>query len=133
VFQMRFLGRSSDGVLGLFVNGDVDIRLLEQLFRGGRCLLDDSRDEGRVIGPTVEILDHDCLCDVGDAVPHCLETPKERAKGLIALALDGLEVPWLCRFVGKGLKVRDKPTAEVIPVVDAVSWEMSEPLQRILP
>jgi hypothetical protein len=50
-----------------------------------------------------------------------LKTPEERAEGLVALALDGLEVPGLRRFVGKGLKVHDKPVAEVIPVIDAVS------------
>jgi hypothetical protein len=49
-------------------------------------------------------------------------------KGIIALALDGLEVLRLHWFVGKGLKVRDKPAAEVIPVVDAVARKMSEPL-----
>jgi hypothetical protein len=68
----------------------------------------------------VEVLDHGCLCDVGDAVPHCLKPPEERAEDLAALALDGLEVLGLRRFVEKGLKIHDKLTAEVILVVDAV-------------
>jgi hypothetical protein len=39
------------------------------------CLLEDSPDEGRVVWPVVEVLNHGCLCDVGDVVPHGLETP----------------------------------------------------------
>jgi hypothetical protein len=46
---------------------------------------------------------------------------QERAEGLIALVLDGLEVPGLHWFARKGLKVCDKPTAIVIPVVDVVA------------
>jgi hypothetical protein len=125
--------RVPDEVLGSLVGGDVDVRLPEQLFRGGRCLLKDSPDEGRVIGSVVEILDHGCLRDVRDVVPHCLKMPEERAEGLVTLALDGLEVLGLRRFVRKGLKVWDKPVAKVVPVVSVVSRYMSERLQRVLP
>jgi hypothetical protein len=31
--------RSSDEVLGMFIGGDVEVRLPEQLFGGGRCFL----------------------------------------------------------------------------------------------
>jgi hypothetical protein len=41
--------------------------------------------------------------------------------GLVALTLDGLEVPGLRRFVGKGLKVCDKPAAKVVSIVDAMA------------
>lgn len=37
------------------------------------------------------------------------------------MKFDGLEVPGLRLFVIKGLKVRDKPEAEAVPVVDAVA------------
>jgi hypothetical protein len=36
-------------------------------------------------------------------------------------ALDGFKVPWLCRFVGEGLKVGSEAPTEVAPVVGAVS------------
>jgi hypothetical protein len=81
----------------------------------------------------IEVLDYGCLRDVGDAVPHCLETPEERVEGLVVLALDGLVVLGSCWFVRKGLEIRDKPTPEAVPVVDAVLWQVSEPLQRVLP
>jgi hypothetical protein len=84
-----------DEVLGSLMSGDVDVHLPEHLFLGGGCLLEDSPDKSRVIGPTVKVLDHGCLCDIGDAVLHCLKMPEERAEGLVALALDGLEVPRL--------------------------------------
>jgi hypothetical protein len=101
------------------IGSDVNVRLPEQLFRSGGCLLEDSSYEDRVVGPTVEFLGHGCLYDVGDAVPHGLETPQERAEGLVALTLDGFEVPGFHRFFGKGMKVRDKPGTEVVLVVDA--------------
>jgi hypothetical protein len=47
--------------------------------------------------------------------------PEERAEGLVALALDGLEVTGLRRFVRKGLIICNKSAAEVIPIIDAVS------------
>lgn len=81
----------------------------------------------------IEVLDYGCLREIGDVVPHCLETLEERAEGLIVLTLDGLVVPGPRWFVRKGLEIHDKPTAEVVPVVDAVSRQVSEPLQRVLP
>jgi hypothetical protein len=114
--------RSLDEVLVSFVDGDVDVRLPKQLFRCGGCLLEDSSDEDRVIGPSVEVFDYGCLRGFEDEVPHCLEMPEEQAEGLVVLALDGLEVPRPFQFVREGLKVHDKPAAEVVPLVDAVSW-----------
>jgi hypothetical protein len=113
---------ASNEVLGSLVGGDVDVRLPEQLFQVDECLLEDGSDEGRVIGSSIEILDHSCIRDFRNAVPHGLASPKKQMEGLIALALDGLEVPWLHRFVREGLEIRDKPTAEVFPVIDALSW-----------
>lgn len=40
---------------------------------------------------------------------------------LIALMLDGLEALGLRRFVGKGLKVCDKPAAKVVSIMVAVA------------
>jgi hypothetical protein len=91
------------------------------LFQGGGSLLEDGPDEGRVVRLVVEVLDHDILRDVRDAIPHGLETPQEQAEGLVALTLDGLEVPRLRQFVIKGLKVHEKSAAEVVPIVDAVA------------
>jgi hypothetical protein len=48
------------------------------------------------------------------------------------LALHGFEVPRLCRFVKKGLKIHDKPEAEVGLVIYVVVGKMSEPLKRVL-
>jgi hypothetical protein len=42
---------ASNEVLGLLVHGDVDIRLLEQLFGGGRCFLKYGPDKGRPLDP----------------------------------------------------------------------------------
>jgi hypothetical protein len=42
--------------------------LLEKLFQSGGCLLEDGLDEGRVVGPAVEVLDLSSFHDVGDAV-----------------------------------------------------------------
>jgi hypothetical protein len=49
------------------------------------------------------------------------------------LAFDGFEIPWLRRFVREGLEVRDKLVAEIFPIIDEVSRQMSESLQRVLP
>jgi hypothetical protein len=46
---------------------------------------------------------------------------------------NGFEVPWLRRLVGEGLEVGDKTLTEVAPIVDAVSGQVSQPLQRIFP
>ena len=35
-----------DEVLGSLIDGDLDVRLSEQLFNGGECLLEDGSDEG---------------------------------------------------------------------------------------
>jgi hypothetical protein len=53
-----------DEVLSSLIGGDANVRLLEQWFRSGRSLLEDSLDEDRVNGPVVEVLDHDCLRDI---------------------------------------------------------------------
>jgi hypothetical protein len=59
-----------DEVLSPFVGGDVEVRFPEQLLRGGRRLLQFGLDEGRVIGSLVEVLDHCCFSDLGDAISH---------------------------------------------------------------
>jgi hypothetical protein len=41
---------------------------------------------------------------------------------------NGFEIPWLRRFIGEGLEVRDKPVTEISPMVDAVSRQMPESL-----
>jgi hypothetical protein len=60
-------------VLGPFIRGDVEVCLLEQLFGGGWHFLEYGSDEGRVIGSPVEVFNHRCLGDFGDAVPHGLK------------------------------------------------------------
>jgi hypothetical protein len=125
--------RASDEVLGPFIQGDVEVCLSEQLFRGGRRFLEYGLDEGRVIGSLVEVFNHHRLGDLGDAVPHGLKPLEVRPKGFIVLVPDGFEIPWLHRLVGEGLEVGDEAPTEVVPIVDAVSWQMSEPLQRVLP
>jgi hypothetical protein len=135
-FLLWCLGRRlrvADEVMCPFIGGDIDVRLSKQLFRGGGSLLEGGSDEGRVVRPTIEVINHDSLRDVRDEVPHGLKTPQEQAEGLVALALDGHEVPSLRRFVIKGLKVHDKPMTEVVPIVEAVARKMLEPLQCILP
>jgi hypothetical protein len=42
-------------------------------------------------------------------------------ESFIVLALDGFEIPRLRRFVRERLEVCDKPTAEISPVVNAMS------------
>jgi hypothetical protein len=56
-----------------------------------------------------------------DAVPHGLKPLEVRPKGLLALASDGFEVPWLRRLVREGLEVGDEAPIEVVPIIDAVS------------
>jgi hypothetical protein len=65
--------RTSDEVLGLLVSGDVEVCLSLKLFRGGRHFLHYGLDKGRVIGSSVEIFNHRCLGDFGDAVSHGLK------------------------------------------------------------
>jgi hypothetical protein len=64
---------SPDEVLSPFVGGDVEVRLPEQLLGGGRCLLQYGSDEDRVIGSLVEVLNHCCFSDLGDAISHGLK------------------------------------------------------------
>jgi hypothetical protein len=65
--------RTSDEVLGTLVSGDVEVCLSKQLFGGGGRFLPYGSDERRVIGSSVEIFNHRCLADFGDAVPHGLK------------------------------------------------------------
>jgi hypothetical protein len=90
--------------------------------------LEDGPDKGRVIRPVVEVLDHGGLRDVGDVIPHSLETLQERVEGLVASAFHGFEVLGLRWLVGKGLEVRDKPVAAVGLAVDAMAAKVLEPL-----
>jgi hypothetical protein len=123
------LRRGADGagfatpneVLSPFVGGDVEVRFLKQLLGGGRRLLQYGSDEGRVIRSPVEILNHCCLSDLGDAISHGLKPLEVRPNCFIAPVPDGFEVPWLRRLVGEGLKVGDEAPTEVAPIVDEVS------------
>jgi hypothetical protein len=65
--------RTSDEVLGPLIYDDVEVCLSKQLFGGGRHFLQYGSDEGRVIRSPVEIFNHRCLGDFGDAVPHGLK------------------------------------------------------------
>jgi hypothetical protein len=113
--------RSPDEVLSSLVGGDVEVGFPEQLLEGSRRFLQYGSDEGRVIGSSVEVLDHDRLRDLGDTISHGLEPFEVRPESFVPLALDGFEVPWLRWFVGEGLKVGGEASTEVAPVVDAVS------------
>lgn len=83
---------------------------------------------GSATGSPIEIFNHGCLGNLRDAVPHHLKASEERAKSFVILAFDVFEIPWLCQFVGERLEVCDKPAAEISPIVDAVSRQMSKPL-----
>jgi hypothetical protein len=112
--------RASDEVLGSFIRDDVEVHLPEQLFGGGGCFLEYGSDEGRVIGSPVEVFDH-CRLDIfRDAVPHGLKPLKVRPEGLLGLAPDGFEVPWLRRLIGEGLEVGDETPTKVVPIIDAM-------------
>jgi hypothetical protein len=104
---------ASNKVLGPLIHSDIDVRHHEQLFGGGRCLLEYGLDEGRVVGSSIEVFNHSRLSDFGDAVPHCLKSFEERSEGLVILAPNGFEVPWLRWFIGERLEVHDKPATEV--------------------
>jgi hypothetical protein len=112
--------RASYEVLGPLIRSDVDVHLPEQLLGGGWRLLEYGSDEGQVVGSPIEVFNYSRLSDFEDAVPHCLKPFEERSEGLIALAPDGFEVPWLRRLIGERLEVHDKPATEVAPIVDAV-------------
>jgi hypothetical protein len=62
-----------DEVLGPLVSGDVEVCLSKQLFGGGRRFMQYDSEEGQVIGSPVEIFNHRCLGDFGDAVSHGLK------------------------------------------------------------
>jgi hypothetical protein len=111
---------SPNEVLSPFVGGDVEVCLPEQLLGGGQRLLQYGSDEGRVIGYPVEVLNHCCLSDLGDAISHGLEPLEVRLKSFIPSVPDGFEVPRLRRLVGEGLEVGDKTPTEVAPIVAAV-------------
>jgi hypothetical protein len=106
-------------------DSDVEVRFSKQLFRGGRRFLQYGLDEGRVIRSPVEVLNHCCLSDLGDVISHGLKPLEVRPKSFIPPTPDGFEVPWLRRFVGEELKVRDGAPTEVTPIIDAVSWQVS--------
>jgi hypothetical protein len=57
--------RSLDEVLSSLVGGDVEVGFPEQLLGGSRRLLQYGSDEGRVIGSSVEVLDHGRPRDIG--------------------------------------------------------------------
>jgi hypothetical protein len=65
--------RSSDEVLGSLIGGDVEVGLSKQLLGGSRRLLQYGSDEGRVVGSSVEVLDHGRLRDLRDTTSHGLE------------------------------------------------------------
>jgi hypothetical protein len=94
---------ASDEVLGPLIHGDVNVCFPEQLFGGGRHLLKYGLDEGRVVGSSIEVLNHSCLSNFEDAVPRRLKPFEERSESIIILAPNGFEVPWLCRFIEERL------------------------------
>jgi hypothetical protein len=75
-----------DEVLGPLIRGDVDVRLPEQLFGGGRCLLKYGPNKDRVVGSPIEVFNHSRFSDFRDAVPHCLKPFEERLESPIILA-----------------------------------------------
>lgn len=87
--------------MGLIVSGDIDISLLEELFGGRRAHLKDIPYEGPIVRPPIKVLDHRRFVNVGDAVSHGLEMLQEQAEGLVIVAPDRLEVPWLGGFIGE--------------------------------
>jgi hypothetical protein len=85
--------RSPDEVLSSLVGGDVEVGFLEQLLGGSRRFLQYGSDEGRVIGSSIEVLDHGRLRDLGDTISHGLEPFEVRPESFVSPALDGFEVP----------------------------------------
>jgi hypothetical protein len=61
--------------------------------------LKDGPHQDLIMRSPVEVLDHRRVGDVEDVVPHGLDVLEERVAGLIVLAPDRLEVPWLCKIV----------------------------------
>jgi hypothetical protein len=68
---------TSDEVLGPLIHGDVDVRLLEQLFGGDWCLLKYGLDDGRVVGSRIEVVNHSCFNDFRDVVLNRLKPFEE--------------------------------------------------------
>jgi hypothetical protein len=68
---------TSNEVLIPLIHGDVDVRLPEQLFRGGGCFLKYVSDKSRIIGSPIEVFNHSRLSDLRDTVPHCLRPFEE--------------------------------------------------------
>jgi hypothetical protein len=112
---------SSDEVLSSLLGGDVEVGFPKQLLGSSRRLLQYGSDKSRVVGSSIEVLDHGRLRDLGDAISHGLEPFEVRPESLIPLALDGFEVLRLRWLVGEGLEVGGETSTEVSPVVDAVS------------
>jgi hypothetical protein len=112
---------SPDEVLSPFTGGDVEVHFPEQLLGGGQRFLQYGSDEGRVIRPSVEVLNHCCFGDPKDAISHGLKPLEVRPKRFILPAPDGFEVPQLRWLVGEGLEVGDKAPTEVARIIDAVS------------
>jgi hypothetical protein len=93
--------------------------------------MEDGPHEGLIMGPTIEVFNHYHLSDDGNVIPHPPKVLHEGSKGLVVLALDILEIPWLRRFIREQLKVGDK-SIEVNLVVDAVVMKVKNPLDDVL-
>jgi hypothetical protein len=74
---------ASNEVLSPLIRGDVDVRLPEQLFRGGGCFLKYGSDKSQIVGSPIEVFNHYRLNDLGDTVPHCLKPFGEQMKSFI--------------------------------------------------
>jgi hypothetical protein len=75
--------RSPDEVLSSLIGGDVEVGFPEQLLGGSRRLLQYGSDEGRVIGSSLEVLDHGRLRDLGDTISHGLEHFEVRPESFV--------------------------------------------------
>jgi hypothetical protein len=117
--------RSPNEVLIPFVSGDVEVRFSKQLFGGGRRFLQYGSDESQVIRSPVQVLNHCCLGDFGDAISHGLKPLGVRPKCFIPPAPDGFEVPWMRRLVREGLEVGDEAPTEVALIINAVLRHVS--------
>jgi hypothetical protein len=76
---------------------------------------------GQRPGHPIEVVNHSRISDFRNTIPHHLKSFEEQLESFIILPSNGFEVPWLCRFIRERLEIRDKPAAEVTPIVDAVS------------
>jgi hypothetical protein len=75
--------RSPDEVLSLFVSSDVEVCFPEQLLGGGRRFLQYGSNEDRVIRSPVEVLNHCCFSDLGDAISLGMKPLEVRPKHFI--------------------------------------------------